>query len=217
MSKSPFVATFADLPNSLPIFPLPGAVLMPHAELPLNVFEPRYLNMVDDVLGSHRMIGMIQPDVDAGSDETICQVGCAGRITQFRETRDGRYEMVLSGVCRFEVNEELPTTRGYRLVAPGWSRFACDYDDPETRLQSEQQRLMTTLGHYLGAREMEADLASFQQMPVVNLVDALTMALPFTQQEKQMLLETVEPEQRLANFLALIYEDAEVPPSVTRH
>ena len=217
MSKGPFVATFADLPNSVPIFPLPGAVLMPHAELPLNVFEPRYLNMVDDVLGSHRMIGMIQPDVDADSDEAICQVGCAGRITQFRETRDGRYEMVLSGVCRFEVNEELPTTRGYRLVAPGWSRFACDYDHPETRLQAEQQRLMTTLEHYLEAREMEADLASFQQMPVVNLVDALTMALPFTQQEKQMLLESVEPEQRLANFLALIYEDAEVPQSVTRH
>jgi len=217
MSKGPFVASFEELPNSMPIFPLPGAVLMPHAELPLNIFEPRYLNMVDDVLGSHRMIGMIQPDADAGSDEAICQVGCAGRITQFRETRDGRYEMVLSGVCRFEVNEELPTTRGYRLVAPDWSRFACDYDHPETRLQAEQQRLMTTLEHYLNAREMEADLASFQQMPVINLVDALTMALPFTQQEKQMLLESVEPEQRLTNFLALIYEDAEVPQSVTRH
>ena len=217
MSKGPFVASFEELPNSMPIFPLPGAVLMPHAELPLNIFEPRYLNMVDDVLGGHRMIGMIQPDADAGSDEAICQVGCAGRITQFRETRDGRYEMVLSGVCRFEVNEELPTTRGYRLVAPDWSRFACDYDHPETRLQAEQQRLMTTLEHYLNAREMEADLASFQQMPVINLVDALTMALPFTQQEKQMLLESVEPEQRLTNFLALIYEDAEVPQSVTRH
>ena len=217
MSKGTFVASFADLPTSMPIFPLPGAVLMPHAELPLNVFEPRYLNMVDDVLGSHRMIGMIQPDENAGSDEAICQVGCAGRITQFRETRDGRYEMVLSGVCRFEVNDELPTTRGYRLVAPDWSRFACDYDHPETHLQAEQQRLMTTLEHYLETREMEADLASFQQMPVVNLVDALTMALPFTQQEKQMLLESVEPEQRLENFLALIYEDAEVPQSVTRH
>jgi hypothetical protein len=173
--------------------------------------------MVDDVLGSHRMIGMIQPDVDAGSDDAICQVGCAGRITQFRETRDGRYEMLLSGVCRFEVNEELPTTRGYRLVTPDWSRFACDYDHPEGRLQAEQQRLMTTLEHYLEVREMEADLASFQQMPVVNLVDALTMALPFTQQEKQMLLESVEPEQRLENFLALIDASDEVPQSVTRH
>jgi uncharacterized protein len=217
MSKGPFFATFADLPKSMPIFPLPGAVLMPHAELPLNVFEPRYLNMVDDVLGSHRMIGMIQPDEAAGSDEAICQVGCAGRITQFRETRDGRYQVALSGVCRFEVNEELPSTRGYRLVKPDWSRFACDYDHPEARLQAEQQRLMTTLEHYLEVREMEADLASFQEMPVVNLVDALTMALPFTQQEKQMLLESVEPERRLENFLTLIYAGDEVPQSATRH
>lgn len=217
MSRGPFVAPFEELPNSLPIFPLAGAVLMPHAELPLNIFEPRYLNMVDDALGSHRMIGMIQPDADAGSEEAICQVGCAGRITQFRETLDGRYEMLLSGVCRFEVSEELPTIRGYRLVVPGWSRFACDYDHPEANLQAEQPRLMTTLEHYLEAREMEADLASFQQMPVINLVDALTMALPFSQQEKQMLLESIEPERRLANFMALIHGDTEVPDSVTRH
>ena len=217
MSKNPFVVPFEELPNSLPIFPLPGAVLMPHAELPLNIFEPRYLNMVNDAIGSHRMIGMIQPDAAAGSDEAICQVGCAGRITQFRETRDGRYEMVLSGVCRFEVNEELPTIRGYRLVTPDWSRFACDYDEPESNLQTEQPRLMSSLEHYLSARELEADLASFQQLPIVNLVDALTMALPLTNEEKQMLLESVEPAQRLASFLALIDDDMEVPDSVTRH
>ncbi len=217
MTNGPFVSTFEDLPKSMPIFPLPGAVLMPNAELPLNIFEPRYLNMVNDVLGSHRMIGMIQPDEEASSDEAICQVGCAGRITQFRETLDGRYQIGLSGVCRFEVKEELRTTRGYRLVVPDWSRFACDYDHPQASLQAEQQRLMTTLEHYLEVREMNADLASFQEMPVVNLVDALTMALPFTQQEKQMLLESVEPEQRLENFLALIYAGDEVPQSVTRH
>lgn len=217
MSRGPFVSSFEDLPNSVPIFPLADAVLMPHAELPLNIFEPRYLSMVDDVLGSHRMIGMIQPDAEAGNDEAICQVGCAGRITQFRETHDGRYQLMLSGVCRFEVKEELPTTRGYRLVAPDWARFACDYDDPITHLQTERQRLVTTLEHYLEVREMEADLASFQQLPVVNLIDALTMALPFTQQEKQVLLESVEPKQRLENFLALINEDAEVPASATRH
>ena len=217
MSRSPFVPNFTGLPNSIPIFPLPGTVLMPHAELPLNIFEPRYLNMVDDVLGSHRMIGMIQPDARAGGDEAICQVGCAGRVTQFRETRDGCYEMVLSGVCRFEVNEELPTTRGYRLVGPEWSRFACDYDDPEPHLQAEQQRLMSTLEHYFEEREMKADLATLQQMPVVNLIDALVIALPFSLQEKQMLLESVEPEQRMENFLALIQQGTEIPKSVTRH
>ena len=217
MSRSPFVAPFEELPNSLPIFPLSGAVLMPHAELPLNIFEPRYLNMVNDAIGSHRMIGMIQPDAKAGSDEAIYPVGCAGRITQFRETRDGRYEMVLSSVCRFEASEELPTVRGYRLVTPDWSRFACDYDEPDSGLQAEQPRLMTTLERYLNAREMEADLDSFQKLPVIELVDALTMALPFSEQEKQMLLESVEPQRRVASFLALIYEGGEMPGSVTRH
>ena len=217
MSKSPFVAPFAELPTSLPIFPLPGAVLMPHAELPLNIFEPRYLNMVNDAIGSHRMIGMIQPDASAGGDEAICRVGCAGRITQFRETRDGRYEMVLSGVCRFEVGGELPTIRGYRLVTPDWSRFACDYDEPDSELQAGQPRLMSTLEQYLSVREMEADLDSFQKLPVIQLVDALAMALPFSEQEKQMLLESVEPAQRLASFLALIDESGGTPQSATRH
>ena len=217
MSRSPFVAPFEELPNSLPIFPLSGAVLMPHAELPLNVFEPRYLNMVNDAIGSHRMIGMIQPDSNAGSDEAVCPVGCAGRITQFRETRDGRYQMVLSGVCRFEVSEELPTVRGYRMVKPDWSRFACDYDEPDSGLRAEQPRLMSLLEQYLDAREMEADLDSFEKLPVIQLVDALTMALPFSEQEKQMLLVSVEPQQRLASFLALIHEGGEMPGSFTRH
>ena len=102
-------------------------------------------------------------------------------------------------------------------MVPDWSRFACDYEHPESSLQAEQPQLMFSLEHYLKARELEADLDSFQQLPVVNLVDALTMALPFTQQEKQMLLESVEPEQRYANFMALIHGDTEVSDSVTRH
>lgn len=217
MSRGPFFAEYDELPSSLPVFPLPGAVLMPHAELPLNVFEPRYLNMVNDALAGHRMIGMIQPDADAAAKESLFQTGCAGRITQFRETRDGRYEMVLSGVCRFDVSEELPTTRGYRLVVPDWSRFGCDYEHPEAQLQAEQARLMTSLEHYLAVHELEADLESFQRMPVVQLIDALAMALPFTEQEKQTLLESVEPDQRLSRFLSLIYDDSRLPDSITRH
>ena len=217
MSKNPFTAAFDELPNALPVFPLPGAVLMPQAELPLNIFEPRYLNMVNDALAGHRMIGMIQPDTEAGNDEAILTTGCAGRITQFRETADGRIEMVLSGVCRFDVVEELPTTRGYRLVQPDWSRFGCDYEDQEQGLESEQATLMTTLEHYLEARELEADLAMFRRMPVIRLIDALTMALPFDTQQKQMLLESVEAADRLQNFLALLHGDSEVPESATRH
>ncbi len=217
MNKNPFIAPFESLPSTLPIFPLPGAILMPNSELPLNIFEPRYINMINDALGGHRMIGMIQPDSDEKGEDTVYSTGCAGRITQFRESSDGRYELVLSGVCRFDLAEELSTTRGYRLILPDWSRFTCDYDDNEAKLQGEQKQLMATLEHYLETRELEADLSMFSRMPVEKLIDALTMALPFTEQEKQMLLETVEPEQRLANFIKLIYDDAEIPDSVTRH
>ena len=217
MNKNPFIAPFESLPSTLPIFPLPGAILMPNSELPLNIFEPRYINMINDAMGGHRMIGMIQPDPDGKDGDTVYRTGCAGRITQFRESSDGRYELVLSGVCRFDLAEELSTTRGYRLILPDWSRFTCDYDDNEELLQGEQKQLMATLEHYLETRELEADLSMFSRMPVEKLIDALTMALPFTEQEKQMLLETVEPEQRLANFIKLIYDDVEIPDSVTRH
>jgi Lon protease-like protein len=97
--------------------------------LPLNIFEPRYLNMINDALGGHRMIGMIQPDPAAGSESEVFRTGCAGRITQYRETADCRIEMVLTGVCRFDLVEELSTTRGYRMIVPDWSRFSEDYAD----------------------------------------------------------------------------------------
>ena len=217
MSRNPFIPAFDALPNTLPIFPLPGAILMPQSELPLNIFEPRYLNMINDALGGHRLIGMIQPEPKAKAAEAVCRTGCAGRINQYRETNDGRIELVLSGVCRFDVGDELPTTRGYRLIVPDWTRFACDYVDHEDRLQGERQRLMTSLEHYLDARELEADLPMFGRLPVGRLIDSLVMALPLTGQQKQMLLETVEPENRLANFIALIDSDDAVPDSVTRH
>ena len=217
MSRNPFIPSFDALPNSLPIFPLPGAILMPESELPLNIFEPRYLNMVNDALGGHRLIGMIQPDLNAEAGEAVCRTGCAGRITQYRETNDGRIELVLSGVCRFDLGEELPTTRGYRLIVPDWSRFDCDYADHEDRLQGERQRLMTSLEHYLNAHELEADLSMFGRLPVGRLIDSLVMALPLTGEQKQLLLETVEPEKRLASFIALIDADDEVPDSATRH
>ena len=217
MNTNPFIPAFDSLPNALPIFPLPGAILMPQSELPLNIFEPRYLNMINDALGGKRLIGMIQPNPEVKSGEVLYRTGCAGRITQFRETSDGRIELVLSGVCRFDLGEELATTRGYRLVVPEWSRFACDYADHEERLQRERQRLLSTLEHYLDARGLEADLPTFGRLPVGRLIDSLVMALPLTDQEKQMLLETVEPEKRLASFIALLETDAEVPDSATRH
>lgn len=217
MSSNPFITPFDSLPSTLPIFPLPGAIVMPGAELPLNIFEPRYLNMINDSIASHRMIGMVQPDPNGEGEDAVYRTGCAGRVTQFRETSDCRIEMVLTGVCRFGVGEELSTTRGYRLVVPDWSRFADDYVDHTEQLEGEHERLMQTLERFFDVKGYEADLAMLKQLSVARLVDSLTMALPFDAAEKQMLLETVEPEQRLTNFLALIDGDFDVPDSVTRH
>jgi len=217
MNPNPFINSFASLPQSLPIFPLPGALVMPGAELPLNIFEPRYLNMIEDALGSHRLIGMVQPDTSADNDIDISHTGCAGRITQYRETSDCRIELVLTGVCRFDVVEELSTTRGYRMVVPDWSRFAADYDDHNELLNTRQPQLVADLKSYFERRGFETDMEKLERLPVMRLVDSLTMALPFESAEKQMLLESVEAEQRLDNFIALIQGEFEVPDSATRH
>ncbi len=217
MKTNPFVTPFDALPETLPIFPLTGALVMPGAELPLNIFEPRYLNMVNDALAGHRMIGMIQPDPAADNDIDLCRTGCAGRITQYRETSDCRIEMVLSGVCRFDVVEELSTTRGYRLVVPDWSRFADDYLDHDDLPEQRHQQLVESLRRFFDSRGYEADMAMLEKLPSARLVDSLTMALPFSNQEKQMLLETVDARARLDSFVALVNGEFEVPDSVTRH
>ncbi|CAG0947976.1 partial Lon protease 2, partial [Anaerolineae bacterium] len=130
MSAHPFSLPFDQLPASLPIFPLPHAVAMPGCQLPLNIFEPRYLKMVFDALGDQRLIGMVQPELSAADAKTLAlyKTGTAGRITFFNETSDGRLLVVLTGVCRFDIVEEIPTTRGYRRALVDWSRFRCDHE-----------------------------------------------------------------------------------------
>lgn len=217
MNANPFINSYASLPRSLPIFPLTGAIVMPGAELPLNIFEPRYLNMIDDALGSQRLIGMIQPDPAADDDVDVCRTGCAGRITQYRETRDCRIEIVLTGVCRFDVAEELSTTRGYRIVVPDWTRFAGDYDDPDEPLETRQPQLVAGLRAYFELKGFETDMDKLERLPVMRLVDSLAMALPFEAQEKQMLLESVDAASRLENFLSLVRGQFDIPESATRH
>jgi len=217
MSNNPFTARYHQLPDTLPVFPLPGAIVMPGNELPLNIFEPRYLNMVSDALSTHRMIGMIQPAPDARDAGGLCQTGCAGRITQYRETSDGRIELVLSGVCRYDVGEELPTTRGYRLIVPDWSRFRDDYADHESKLRGEHERLLRTLKRYFQVKGLEADWSMAERLSTVKLMNSLHMALPLSEQHKQTLLETVEPAQRLHTFYTLLDSALQSPRSVTRH
>jgi Lon protease-like protein len=217
MSHNPFVTPHDQLPETLPIFPLAGAIVMPGSDLPLNIFEPRYLNMVSDALRGHHMIGMIQPDPDARDEKELCHTGCAGRITQYRETNDGRIEIVLSGVCRFDIDEVLPTTRGYRLGVPNWTRFSNDYVDQECKLHSEHDHLIQILKRYFEVKGMETDWPGLEQLPTEKLMNSLSMALPFSEQDKQTLLETIEPTERLFTFTALLGSELQMPGSVTRH
>ena len=217
MSYSPFIVPFEQLPKTLPVFPLPGAIVMPGNDLPLNVFEPRYLNMVNDALSSHRMIGMIQPNPDAVDETELYRTCCAGRITEYGETVDGRIEIVLSGVCRYDVDEVLVTERGYSLSVPNWSRFSGDYVVEEDRLQGEHEHLVQTLKSYFKANGLDTDWSELQQMPTVKLMNSLSMALPFSEQDKQSLLETIEPEKRLFTFTALLGREHLASGSETRH
>ncbi len=217
MSRNPFIAPFEQLPETLPIFPLPGAIVMPGNELPLNIFEPRYLNMASDALSNHRMIGMIQPDSNGQGDTALYQTGCAGRITQYRETNDGRIELVLSGVCRFDLGEELPTTRGYRMIVPKWSRYARDYVDDQSALSAEHDLLIGTLKRYFELKQLDVDWSVLERLSPLRLMNSLSMALPLSEPDKQLLLETVDPGERLSAFVALLDSEAERPDSITRH
>ena len=217
MSYNPFIAPYSRLPQTLPIFPLPGAIVMPGSELPLNIFEPRYLNMVSDALSTHRMIGMIQTDPKNPDSSALCRTGCAGRITQYRETNDGRIEMVLSGVCRYDLGRELSSTRGYRLIVPDWSRFSDDYSDFEDQLHGEHQQLIQALHRYFDVEGLHTDWKMLERLSTVRLMNSMSMALPISAQDKQVLLETVEPVQRLHTFLSVLGGSLQTPGSATRH
>jgi uncharacterized protein len=192
MSRNPFLPQFSDLPRELPIFPLAGAVVMPGVQLPLNVFEPRYLRMIGDALKTHHLIGMLQPRSDsADKAPQIHAVGCAGRITSYSETNDGRIVLILTGVCRFQVAEELEGYHGYRRVRPDWERFATDFHATEEGLPG-RDGFMTSLRSYCTLREVEIPWDDVQKMGDADLVNLLCTHLPLGPEDKQALIETVD-------------------------
>ena len=215
------------LPEVLPIFPLAGVLLLPHGRLPLNIFEPRYLAMTRDSLGGERLIGMIQPqDPMLGgpnSDDInppVYPVGCAGRITSFSETNDGRFLITLTGVSRFRVREELPLLSGYRRVVADWAPFAHDRDRPG-RSRFDRDRLQRGLRSFFAARQISADWEAIEKAPGDYLVTSLAMACPFAPSEKQALLEAAGPDAR-AELLTTLVEMAALKPTAedtggTRH
>jgi Lon protease-like protein len=200
----PYHAT-SDLPPELAVFPLSGALLLPRGQLPLNVFEPRYLAMIDAVMAGSRLIGMIQtrePE-NVALKPTLSAVGCVGRVTSYTETEDGRYLVTLTGICRFRVAQELPETAPYRRVRAGYADFASDLIvQPETDFPRE--RLLDALRQYLSQRDLKADWRSVMTAPAETLVNALAMLCPFEPAEKQALLEAPGWMERVETLVALL-------------
>ncbi len=180
----------ADLPDTIAVFPLPGAILLPRTRLPLHIFEPRYLAMVEDCLKSdRRMIGMIQPRGPSGAAPALSSVGCAGRITSFSETDDGRYMITLSGICRFRVVEEVAGFTPYRRCRVEWLPFAADLRGEEVDADFPRKAFLDQLSGYFKHRNLGVDWATLKEAEDELLVNALAMLCPFAPEEKQALLE----------------------------
>jgi Lon protease-like protein len=205
MSSTGFTPSFAELPASLPIFPLTGVLLLPRGKLPLNIFEPRYLNMTRDALAGDRMIGMVQPTAEEPGNDApaVYATGCAGRITSFSETEDGRFLITLTGIARFDIQHEVPTLRGYRRVVPRWERFRTDLTEVGEAVV-DRPRLLNGLQAFFKLHAITADWESIKSTPDERLVTSLAMICPFAPNEKQALLEASDLTERSRVITALI-------------
>jgi len=208
-----FAQTFEQLPSTLPIFPLRNAVFLPGGFLPLNIFEPRYLNMVQDAMRGDQLIGMIQPRENAEQSD-LYDIGCAGRVIRYEETDDGRIQILLAGLCRFTIDLELPTTRGYRLVQPDWSNFAEDFNTPP---QPDAEALLSFKGvlrAYLEQNELNVDWDQLNEIDTEDMVNSLFNALPIASQDKQILIETNTLANRIVAFTAILKDAIEEPSAL---
>lgn len=200
----------SDLPQVIPVFPLDGALLLPGGDLPLQIFEPRYLNMIDDAMAGDRMIGMVQ--TRPGGDRVrpnLTSVGCAGRITAFSETSDGRYLITLTGVCRFTVGEELSSQTPYRQIRADYDAFVDDLTEDDAEVASfDRHRFAKALKRYLNRRELDIDWETAETAPLDSLVTSLAMGLPFEPAEKQALLEAPGMAERCDALTALLEIDS---------
>jgi uncharacterized protein len=195
----------ADLPQKLPVFPLPGALLLPRADLPLNIFEPRYLEMVSDALSGERMIGIIQPkdNNDTAERPELMKVGCAGRITSYAETPDGRMLVTLTGVSRFSIKSELAIDTAYRQVVANFKPFAIDLVMDLGAAEVNRPALLTAFKDYLTANNMSADWSEINAASTEVLVNTLSLLAPYPASEKQALLEAPDLKTRADVLVAL--------------
>ena len=195
----------SDLPQTIAIFPLPGALLLPRTRLPLHIFEPRYLAMLDDCLKSDtRLIGMVQPNTGPGRETGLQRIGCAGRVTQFSETEDGRYMITLSGVSRFRIAREVEGFTPYRRCEVTWDGFEQDRARMEEDPGFNRDRFMRLLDRYFTARDLSADWQTLREAEDELLINSLSMLLDFSPEDKQALLEAPSLSTRRETLVTLI-------------
>jgi uncharacterized protein len=196
-----------DLTDIIPVFPLPGALLLPRGQMPLNIFEPRYVAMVDDaLLSGHRLIGMIQPEsADPAADmkPSLYKIGCVGRITQIAETGDGRYLLQLTGIVRFRIEEELTVSTPYRQCRVLYAPFTDDFTARKGEDEVDRESLLRALSNFLKANELKADWEGIENAPNEALVNALAMMSPYGAAEKQALLEAPDLKTRAEILVAV--------------
>ena len=200
------------MPQRIPVFPLFRAILLPRATLPLNIFEPRYLQMVDDVMSTSRVLGMVQPassgeeeDQESPASRTapLRRIGCSGRITSYQELDDGRFLISLSGIARFEVIEEVELAKPYRVCTVSYERFMGDFTPGVGEDQVDREALLGALKAFLHARGLKADWAAVSKTPTEALVNSLAMVNPYGSEEKQALIEAPDLKTRAEMLVAL--------------
>lgn len=196
----------ADLPDTIAVFPLPGALLLPRGRLPLHIFEPRYLAMIEDCLKTkHRLIGMIQPrEVPGTGEKRLNAIGCAGRLTGFSETEDGRYMITLSGISRFRVKEEVTGFTPYRRCSVDWVGFGRDLGPTEDDPGFRREEFLALLGRYFAAQNLSTDWSSMKEAETELLINSLSMLCPFSPEDKQALLEAPSLSTRRETLVTLI-------------
>ncbi len=197
-------ASADDMPAIIPVFPLAGALLLPRGQMPLNVFEPRYLAMVDDALRGHRLIGMVQPEGgEVRGRPPLYPLGCAGRVTSFAETGDGRYLVTLTGVARYTIVEEMSVITPYRQCRVDFSAFVRDFAEDASSENVDRAGLLRTLRNFADAHDLSVDWKGIDDAPNDALVNALSMMSPFGPKEKQALLEAADLKSRADVLIAI--------------
>ena len=194
--------TYKELPDILPIFPLPGVILLPKGNLPLNIFEPRYISMVEDALGNNRIIGMIQPNPGSKKDNGLYPIGCASKIISFSETSDNRYLIELKGIIRFKIFKEADTIKGYRNIIPVWESFKHDLNINSESFNIDS--LLELLKKYFNNNNINVDSDELYKVPANQIISAIPQICSFQNSEKQAILEAKTDKERVDVIISLL-------------